>query len=353
LPAPFDPARHAAPATLSAVLLAAILFVLAACSGGAASQPPSPSAVAIASATPVATPSATPSPTPAPAFPVSITDDEGTVVKIDAEPRTIVSLTPAVTETLFAVGAGSRVVATDDSSDYPPEAKALPDVVTFGTVDVEKIVALDPDLVIAGGAGFTSAEAIATLRSFDIPVVVVTTPSIDGIYKDIELVGAAVGEADAAADLTAGMRSDMAAIGTAAQAESKKAATPPRVFYDVGYIDGTGQIFGPAEGSYLAEMVALLGVDVITGDKATYEVPLETLVERDPQVIILGVNAFYTPTAATVAKRNGWSTLTAVKNGDIRTVSDTEITRPGPRLATGMHNLALAMYPDLVLPPAR
>ena len=99
-------------------------------------------------------------------------------------------------------------------------------------------------------------------------------------------------------------------------------------------------------------MVALLGVDVITGDKATYEVPLETLVERDPQVIILGVNAFYTPTPATVAKRNGWSTLSAVKNGDIRSVSDTQITRPGPRLATGMRNLALAMYPDLLLPPS-
>ena len=348
MPAPSQPARRTAPAAVPAALLAAISFVLAACSGGAASQAPSPSAVAIASATPVATPSTT----PAPAFPASLTDDEGTVVKLDAEPRTIVSLTPAVTETLFAVGAGSRVVATDDSSDYPVEAKALPDVVTFGTVDVEKIVGLDPDLVIAGGAGFTSAEAIATMRSVGIPVLVVSTPSIDGIYEDIELVGTAAGEADSATALTDRMRADIAAIGTAAQAESNKAATPPRVFYDVGYIDGTGQIFAPAEGSFLAEMVALLGVDVITGDKATYEVPLETLVERDPQVIILGVNPFYTPTAATVGKRNGWSTLSAVKNGDIRSVSDTEITRPGPRLATGMRNLALAMYPDLVLPPA-
>ena len=134
------------------------------------------------------------------------------------------SLTPAVTETLFAVGAGDRVVATDDSSDYPAEAKPLPDVVTFGTVDVEKIVALDPDLVIAGGAGFTSAESIAQLRALKIPVLVVSTPSIDGIYKDIELVGSAVGEADAATALTTKMRADMAAIATAAAAESAKTA---------------------------------------------------------------------------------------------------------------------------------
>ena len=99
-------------------------------------------------------------------------------------------------------------------------------------------------------------------------------------------------------------------------------------------------------------MLGMLGVDVITGDKVTYEVPLETLIQRDPQVIILGVNAFYMPTAAIIAKRTGWSKLIAVKSGDVRTVNDTEITRPGPRLATGMRNLALAMYPDLVLPSA-
>ena len=100
----------------------------------------------------------------------------------------------------------------------------------------------------------------------------------------------------------------------------------------------------------LAEMLDMLGVDVITGDATTYEIPLETLIQRDPQVIILGINAFYKPTAATIAKRPGWSALSAVKTGDIRSVTDTEITRPGPRLATGMRNLALAMYPDLVIP---
>jgi iron complex transport system substrate-binding protein len=147
------------------------------------------------------------------------------------------------------------------------------------------------------------------------------------------------------------MRVDMQAIATAAQAESAKASTKPRVFYDVGYIDTTGQIYGPAEGSFLAEMLGLLGVDVITGDKVTYEIPVEKLIERDPQVIILGVNAFYKPTPETIAKRPGWKALTAVKTGDVRSVNDTEITRPGPRLAIGMHNLALAMYPDLQLPP--
>jgi iron complex transport system substrate-binding protein len=146
------------------------------------------------------------------------------------------------------------------------------------------------------------------------------------------------------------MKTEMDAIASAASAAA--AGTKPRVFYDVGYTDGTGQIYGAAEGSFLAEMVGLLGVDVITSDPVTYEIPLETLIEKDPQVILLGVNAFYAPTPETVAKRTGWSALTAVKNGDIRPVQDTEITRPGPRLPTGLRNLAVGMYPDIVLPAA-
>jgi iron complex transport system substrate-binding protein len=352
----FDPslsARRRGTGPLAASL-AALALILAACSSGGASSAAPTASPAVAAATPTPAPTASPAPTAtlAPSFPITLTDDEGGTVTLAAEPRKIVSLTPAVTETLFAVGAGDRVVATDDSSDYPAEAKGLPDVVTFGTVDVEKIVSLSPDLVIAGGAGFTSADAITRLRDLDIPVLVVSSPSIDGIYKDIELVGTAVGASGEAAAITDRMRSDMGAIATAAQAESQGSTTRPRVFYDVGFLDTTGQIFGPAEGSFLAEMLGLLGVDVITGDKLTYEIPLETLIDRDPQVIILGVNAFYTPTPASIAERPGWKVLSAVKSGDIRSVNDTEITRPGPRLATGMRNLALAMYPDLQLPPA-
>ena len=126
---------------------------------------------------------------------MTVTDDEGTALTLASAPQKIVSLTPAVTETLFAVGAGDRVVATDDSSDYPAEAKPLPDVVTFGTVDVEKIVSLAPDLVIAGGAGFTSAESIAQLRAVKIPVLVVSSATLDQIASDIELIGTAVGAA--------------------------------------------------------------------------------------------------------------------------------------------------------------
>ena len=345
-----SPTRSAPPGRLPA-FVAALVLILAACSG-AATTSTSPSA-AMASATPIATPAPTPSPSVAVAFPASLTDDEGTAVTIKAAPQKIVSLTPATTEILFDLGVGDRIVATDDGSDFPAEAVALPDVATFSSVDTEKVVASGADLVIAGGLGFTPSDAIAKLRSLNVPVLVVYAPSVDGVLKDIELIGAAVGASDKATEITDAMRADMKLTTDAAGAEAAKAGSKPRVYYEIGYTDGTGEIFAPADKSFLAEMVTLAGADAITtGDPNSYQIPLEKLIERDPQTIILGVNPFYSPAPSAVAARPGWNVMTAVKDNVIRPVNDTEITRPGPRLAAGLRALTTAIWPDISIPPA-
>jgi iron complex transport system substrate-binding protein len=290
---------------------------------------------------------ASPTPSPTPAFPVTVTDDEGTSVELAAEPKKIVSLTPATTEILFALGAGDRIVATDDGSDHPEQAVALPDVATFSSVDVEKVVALSPDLVVAGGLGFTPAESITKLRDLKIPVVVIYAPSVEGVLKDIELLGTATATSADAASITSAMRADMDAVAAAVATKSPK----PRVFYDVGYDDTTGAIYAPADDSFLAEMVTMAGGDAITsGDPNTYEIPLEKLIEKDPQLIVLGTNPFYSPTPDAVAKRRGWDAFSAVRSGAIKPVNDIEITRPGPRLPMGLRTLAAAIWPDVTLP---
>jgi len=327
---------------LLSVLLAAIL---GACSSGSA---PSPAAsVPVVAAPSGSDAAASPTPSPTPAFPVTVTDDEGTSVELAAEPKKIVSLTPATTEILFALGAGDRIVATDDGSDHPEQAVALPDVATFSSVDVEKVVALSPDLVVAGGLGFTPAESITKLRDLKIPVVVIYAPSVEGVLKDIELLGTATGTSADAASITSAMRADMDAVAAAVATKSPK----PRVFYDVGYDDTTGAIYAPADDSFLAEMVTMAGGDAITsGDPNTYEIPLEKLIEKDPQLIVLGTNPFYSPTPDAVAKRRGWDAFSAVRSGAIKPVNDIEITRPGPRLPMGLRTLAAAIWPDVTLP---
>ncbi|MEP6638406.1 MAG: helical backbone metal receptor [Chloroflexota bacterium] len=350
---PFPTAhRHAPPGRLTATL-AALVLILSGCAGATVPSTSPVASIGVVATGPVATPVpvVTTVPTATPAFPVTLTDDEGTAVTLSAQPTKIVSLTPASTETLYALDAGPGIVAADDGSDYPAEAASLPHVATFSSVDVEKIVALDPDLVVAGGLGFTPADSIAKLRSLGIPVVVLYAPSVAGVYHDIELLGQAIGQTQVATMLTAGMRTRMDAIATAADAASIAAGAKPAVYYEVGYDDTTGEIFAPADKSFVAEMVARAGADPITtGDPSSYKIPLETLIAKDPKIIVLGTNPFYLPTPAAVAKRPGWKVMTAVKDGRIVSVQDTEITRPGPRLPIGLANLTKAIWPDIALP---
>ncbi len=327
--------------------VAGFVLLATACAGGATPRPSAGQtpAASLSPTTPSPTLASPASPT-ADTFPLTLSDDEGAEVTIPARPERIASLTPAVTETLFAIGAGGALVArVEDPAVYPPEAGPIPAVAAFGTVDVEKIVGLDVDLVIAGGLGFTPPEAIARLRALGYPVVVVYAPDVEGVLADVELVGRAVGETAAATALARAMRAGIHEVAAAVQR-----ADAPRVFYE---IDATKEIYGPAEHSFLEEMVTLAGGEPITtGSSTTFEIPLERLVAADPEIIVLG-DAAYGVTAAQVAARPGWSAMTAVRNGAIRPVDDIAVTRPGPRLVDGLRALALGIDPAASLPSAR
>ena len=321
------------PHPVARAILVVVLIVVAGCSAPATSVAPS------ADTTPASSTQALP---PQSSFPITVTDDEGTAVAIERRPSRIVSLTPGSTEILFAIGAGDRVVATTNADDYPPEAVPLPDVGSFGSVDVERIVSLEADLVVAGGNAYTPPEAIGTMRSVGIPVVVVYAPSVASVLADVELIGQAVGQGAQAQELAAQMRAEIGAL-TAAVEDLPR----PRVFYEV---DASEAVFGPADDSFLAEMVSLAGGDPITSGSATsFEIPLEDLIAADPEVIVLGDAAFGV-TAEQVAARRAWDVMTAVQTGAVRAADDKVITRPGPRLPQGLRSLILAIHPDARLP---
>ena len=319
--------------------LPAVILALAACTGGATptiSIPPDATSPTRPAETSV--PSSSPSSSPA-TFPTTLTDDEGTEVTLAAEPEVIVSLTPATTEILFALGVGDRIAGkVEDFSLFPPEAASIPDVAKFGEVDVEQIVALEADLVIAGGNSFNPPDKIAQLRELGIPVLVVYAPDVDAVFADIELTGAAVGRADEAKDLTVAMRAEFDQVA-AATADLER----PRVFYE---LDATSAIYTAADDSFLAEMIELAGGEPITtGSTTSFEIALESLVTADPEVILLG-DAAYGVTPEAVAARPGWDGMRAVTAGAIRPVDDVVVTRPGPRLGEGLRALALAIHPE-------
>ena len=322
-----------------AVLILLIASLLAACGGPAADATPLPTTAS------TATPSASLDQTASPvaAFPLTVTDDEGTPVEIPSEPQRIVSLTPAATETLFELGLGDRVVGkVEDFALHPPEAAGIPDVAKFGSVDVEQIVGLGTDLVIAGGSNFNPPEAIEKLRQLGVPTIVIFAPDLETALSDIALIGRAAGRPDEAASLANRIVDSFAAVKTATDGLAK-----PRVFYE---LDASSGFFGPAPDYFGAEMIELAGGDPLTsGRDGVYQIEAEQIVSFDPEVILLG-DAAYGVTPEQVAARPGWDVLTAVKNGDVRPIDDVIVTRPGPRLADGIRALALAIHPDLVLP---
>ena len=319
-------------------LLAFLFVFLAACTPTpAATSAPTATAAAVATVLPTTAP--TPTATPLPAFPVTITDDEGTADTIPAEPKKIVSLTPATTETLFAIGAGPRVVGkVQDIANFPPQASSIPEVATFAGVDVEKIVALTPDLVISGGTGLTQGDAVTQLRAAGITVFVAYPTTVAKGIEGIKVLGQAVGRAEAANTLANGIQAKIDRL----QAAAAKATSKPRVFYE---IDVTGGIFTPPVDSIYGELFTLANAEQIGGN-ASYSISLEELVAADPQVILLG-DAAYGATADAVKARAGWGGMSAVKSGAIFPIDDIVVTRPGPRIAEGLYAIVKLIHPEL------
>ncbi len=302
-----------------------------------ASPPATPSSSAPAA-------SADPSPSLAP-FPVTLTDDAGRELTLDAEPMRIVSLAPSNTEIVCALDACDRLVGVTDFDDYPPEAADVPDVVIAASVDVELVVAAEPDLVLAAGNELTPTAVIEQLGELGLPVLVLYPETLNEVYADIELIGTALGRRSAAAELVASMESRVADVVAAVEGVER-----PLTLYEVFHAEGTTYTAG--EGSFLASMLELAGATPLVGD-AQGVIDAEALVAADPELILLGT-ASYDPSLSdpeaaldTVRARAGWGDLAAVRNEAVLPyLDDITTTRPGPRIVDGLEALARAIHPD-------
>lgn len=290
------------------------------------------------------TPAPAPSQTPAPGgAAVDVTDAAGRRVTIPAPPETIVSLAPSTTEILFALGLGQRVVATDDLSNYPPEAASLPKIGGYGGVNYEQIAALEPGLVLA--AGITPPEQVQKIEELGLPVLVVGQPesSVASVYDDIALVGRATGTADAADALVADAKARIAAVSEAVAGRES-----PAVFWELDATDPS-KPYTVGPGSFIGELLALAGGRNIFGSADTPypQVSAEQVVAADPQVILLA-DAQYGVAPEQVGQRPGWEDIAAVTGGAVYPVDADLTSRPGPRIAEAVESIARLLHPDAV-----
>jgi iron complex transport system substrate-binding protein len=279
------------------------------------------------------------------AYPLTVTDDAGRRVIVEAEPQRIVSLAPSNTEIVCALGACDRLVGVTDFDDHPPEVGEIDDVVIAAVVDVERVVASEPDLVLAAGNELTPSTVIQQLDGLGLTVLVLYPETLDEVYDDIELLGRVLGRAAAASEVVTGMQRRVDAV-VAAVADVER----PVTLYEVFHAEGLTYTAG--DGSFLASLLELAGAEPVTGDPQGL-LPPEELVAADPELILLGT-ASYDPALSdpetalrTVAERAAWSDLRAVRDGNVVPYRDDVVTtRPGPRIVDGLEALARAIHPD-------
>lgn len=272
------------------------------------------------------------------AFPVTVTDDAGNAVTIPAKPVRIVSTAPANTETLFALGAGDRVVGVNSLDDYPPEVAGIAKIGDY-TANTEAIVALSPDLVV-GYSG--NEEALAPLQQGGVPVLIMNPIDLEGIYTNIAVIGAATGTAEAAEELVTGLKARIEEISAAAASGGDS----PKVFYA---LDNTLWTCGPD--SFVDELLALAQCTNIgsipaadgTAPQAYYQFAPEQLVAADPDIILLPGSVFTSVGEFTSDTR--FAGLKAVTEGAVFVIDDIVVTRPGPRIADGLEILVEAIHP--------
>jgi iron complex transport system substrate-binding protein len=291
----------------------------------------SSSSVAACAASPVATPVST----PASAFLLTVTDDLGRQVTIPALPQRIVSLAPSNTEILFALGLDDRVAAVDAWSDYPPEAQEKPEVGDYVNPDLEQIVAIEPDLVLA--TAVHEATVLPQLEDLQIPTVVLEPTTLDEILADIELVGEAAGVGDTATALVCAFENRVDVV------ESAVAGAPaPRIFFEL-----SPDLFTAGEGSFVDDLITRAGGDnIVAGELGPWpQISAEALIAADPEVILLADHeAGVTPEL--VRARPGWQEVSAVREDRIVTLDSDLFARPGPRLVDGLEEIARALHPD-------
>jgi iron complex transport system substrate-binding protein len=270
------------------------------------------------------------------AFPVTITDDASRSVTIHAEPARIVSLAPANTEILFALGLGNKVVGVTSYDDYPSQVASITKVGDFAGPNIEAVAAAKPDLILATSG--VQADVVKKLESLGATVVVLDPQSLPGVYADIERVGKATGASVKADTLVGGMKADVQSIETAV------AASPTvSTFIEIGQ----NPLFTAGTGTLMDELITLAGGRNVVTQPGYVGYSSEQLIKANPDVYLATKGSSSDPSA--IEKRPGFSAISAIKNGRVVILDDSLVSRGGPRIVDGLKQIALGLHPGVKL----
>ena len=273
-------------------------------------------------------------------FPMTLTDALGKDITLEAPPEKIVSLIPSNTEILFGLGLNDEIVGVTDNDDYPPEA-ADKEKVGGMEYDIEKVIALQPDIVFSHESSMSLSEAaIAQLESAGVKVFVVNNAQdFNETYTTIEQLGRATGKLPEAEKIIADMKTKVEEI----QAKVKD-TEPKKVLVEAS---DEPDIYVAGNGTFMNAMLEMIHAENVAADgNDWYKIDAEQIIAKNPDVII--VTYHYVPDILTkIPQRAGFDTVNAVKNNAIVQVDESTTSRQGPRLADGLEELAKAIHPEV------
>jgi iron complex transport system substrate-binding protein len=275
------------------------------------------------------------------AFPVTIKDALDNDVTIEEKPEKIVSLIPSNTEVAFALGLGENVVGVSDFDNYPEEATTKEKIGGM-EINIEKIISLQPNLVLAHASAMNGTEGLQQLRDAGLTVLVINdAQNFEQVYDSIAMIGKATGENKKADELIKGMQDHLAEIkAKAGEIKEKK-----KVFVEVS---PAPEVFTTGKNTFMDEMISLINAENIANDQEGWiKMDQEVLIDRNPDVIIT-TYGFYTENAVEqVLSRQGWENVNAIKSKQVIDVDSDRVTRSGPRIVEGVEDLAKAIYPEV------
>ncbi len=270
---------------------------------------------------------------PVAAAELRLRDDAGNNVTLERPAQRIVSLAPHLTENLFAIGAGDQVVGAVSFSDYPDAAQEVPRVGGYSRIDLERVLALEPDLVVAWRSGNDPAQ-VDRLRQLGIPVYTSEPRTFAAISDTLIQLGTLSGNMEAAGRVAAQLRD-----GVATLRERYAEATPVRVFYQVW----EAPLMTVSDAHLIAQAIALCGGENVFAnlDSLIPRVDRESVLSADPEVIVAGGMGEDRRDWLEAWKQ--WPKLTAVREEQLVFIPPSLIQRHTPRVLEGTRMLCEAL----------
>jgi cobalamin transport system substrate-binding protein len=268
-----------------------------------------------------------------------VTDQVDRTFAVPDNPTRVISLAPSITEIIYDLGEEERLVGVTQYSTYPTEAKSLPRVGSYVRLDIEKIIALQPDLCLATKDG-NPKHTVEKIVKLGIPVYVINPRNLQQIMETITRLGSLLHAEDTAAELVFDMKKRIERV----QAKVKKADHRPRVFFQID----TEPIISAGPNTFIHELIELAGgINTTAGDVSYPRYSWEDIIVLQPEIVLISSMAGGLSPEHLVKAWERWELLAAVKNKRIFVVDAELFDRPTPRLIDGLEVIAAIIHPNL------